>query len=447
MIILLTNLLNEFLTMTISLIGFAILFLIAFLGFPLGFTMLAVGGIGFGILRGAEPALEMIIQQIMDVVLNTNFAVLPRFLLMGAFVFRAALSDDLYEAADAWLGHHRGGLSMATIAACGGFAAVSGSSLATVATMAKVAIPSMRKYNYADSLAAGPVAAGGALGILIPPSAALIIYGILTEEGIAELFAAGIIPGIISVLLYISVIMIITHFRPKMGPRGERSSWKVRFQKLAKVWGIVLLFCLILGGITFGVFTPNEAGGIGAIGALLFAMLRKKMTWTILFESLVEAAQTTAMVFMIAIGALILNNFIALAGISSGAIRWIESLHLTPMAVLMIILAFYVVLGTVVEGLAMIFLTVPIFVPVIEALGFDLVWFGIVLVMMVEISLITPPIGLNVFVMKSMMPDVPLNVIFRGIAPFFCADIVRLLIVVLFPAVALWLPNLVYGPG
>ena len=212
MIILLTNSLNEFLTMTISLIGFAILFLIAFLGFPLGFTMLAVGGIGFGILRGAEPALEMIVQQIMDVVLNTNFAVLPMFLLMGAFVFRAGLSDDLYEAADAWLGHHRGGLAMATIAACGGFAAVSGSSLATVATMAKVAIPSMRKYNYADSLAAGTVAAGGTLGILIPPSAALIIYGILTEEGIAELFAAGIIPGIISVVLYISVIMIITIF-------------------------------------------------------------------------------------------------------------------------------------------------------------------------------------------------------------------------------------------
>ncbi len=431
--------------MTISLIGFAILFLIAFLGFPLGFAMLAVGGIGFGILRGAGPALEMTVQQIMDVVLNTNFAVLPMFLLMGAFVFRAGLSDDLYEAADAWLGHHKGGLAMATIAACGGFAAVSGSSLATVATMAKVAIPSMRKYKYADSLAAGTVAAGGTLGILIPPSAALIIYGILTEEGIAELFAAGIIPGIISVILYIAVIMIITHFRPEMGPRGKRTGWKVRFQKLYRVWGIVLLFFLILGGISFGVFTPNEAGGIGAIGALLFAMMRKKMSWPILFESLVEASQTTAMVFMIAIGALILNNFIALAGISSGVINWIESLNFAPFAVLLVILAFYVALGTVVEGLAMIFLTVPIFVPVIESLGFDLIWFGIVLVMMTEISLITPPIGLNVFVMKSMMPDVPLNVIFRGIGPFFCADLVRLSVVVLFPPVALWLPELVYG--
>ncbi len=431
--------------MTVSLIGFAILFVIAFLGFPLGFAMLAVGGIGFGILRGAGPALEMVVQQIMDVVLNTNFAVLPMFLLMGSFVFRAGLSDDLYEAADAWLGHHKGGLAMATIAACGGFAAVSGSSLATVATMAKVAIPSMRKYKYADSLAAGTVAAGGTLGILIPPSAALIIYGILTEEGIAELFAAGIIPGIISVVLYIAVIMVITAVRPEMGPRGERTDWNLRFRKLYRVWGIVLLFFLILGGITFGVFTPNEAGGIGAIGALLFAMLRRRMSWPVFFESLVEAAQTTAMVFMIAIGALILNNFIALAGISSGVVNWIDSLNLAPFAVLLVILAFFVALGTVVEGLAMIFLTVPIFVPVIESLGYDLIWFGIVLVMMTEISLITPPIGLNVFVMKTMMPDVPLNVIFRGIGPFFCADLVRLAIVVAFPPVALWLPGLVYG--
>lgn len=382
--------------MTVSLIGFAFLFLIAFLGFPLGFAMFAVGGIGFAILRGTGPAMEMVVQQTMDVVLNTNFAVLPMFLLMGVFVYRAALSDDLYDAADAWLGHHRGGSAMATIAACGGFAAVSGSSLATVATMAKVAIPSMRKYNYSDSLAAGTIAAGGTLGILIPPSAALIIYGILTEEGIAELFAAGIIPGLISIILYIIVIRIVTHYRPEMGPKGDRAGWAERFRKLYRIWGIVLLFVMILGGISFGVFTPNEAGGIGAIGALLFALLRRRMNWRILFESLAEAAQTTAMVFMIAIGALVLNNFVALAGISSSVVGWIETLEFSQMTVLLIILAFYIILGTVIEGLAMIFLTVPIFVPVIEAMGFDLVWFGIVLVMVVEISLITPPIGLNV---------------------------------------------------
>ena len=430
--------------MLVSLIGFAILFLIAFLGFPLGFTMLLVGGVGFAILRGTEPALEMVSQQILDITLNTNFAVLPMFLLMGAFVYRAALSDDLYACADAWLGHHRGGLAMATIAACGGFAAVSGSSLATAATMAKVAIPAMRRYRYADSLAAGTVAAGGTMGILIPPSAALIIYGILTEEDIAALFMAGIVPGIVTIIAYISVIMVVTRIWPQMGPPGERSSWGHRFRSLYRVWGVLLLFVLILGGISFGVFTPNEAGGIGAIGALIFAILRRRMSWSVFFDSLIEAGQTTAMVFMIAIGALILNNFVTLAGLSAGIVEWIETLAFAPVVVILIILAFYVVLGTVIEGLAMIFLTVPIFVPVVEELGFDLVWFGIVLVMVVEISLITPPIGLNVFVIKSMLPDVPLSAIFRGIAPFFVADIVRLMLVVFIPGLALWLPSLLF---
>ena len=431
--------------MIVSLIGFAILFLIAFIGFPLGLTMLLVGGGGFAILRGTEPALEMVSQQILDVTLNTNFAVLPMFLLMGAFVHRAALADDLYEAANAWIGHFRGGLAMATIAACGGFAAVSGSSLATAATMAKVAVPPMRKYNYADSLAAGTVAAGGTMGILIPPSAALIIYGILTEEDIAALFVAGIVPGIITVVAYIVVIKLVTYIWRDMGPPGERSSWKKRFQTLWKVWGVVLLFALIMGGISFGVFTPNEAGGIGAIGALIFAQIRGRMNWTIFFESLLEAVYTTAMVLVIVIGALVLNNFVTLAGLPAEIVNWVEKLEYSPMIVMMIILAFYVVLGTVIEGLAMIFLTVPIFVPLVEGLGFDLIWFGIVMVMVVEISLITPPIGLNVFVIKSMLPEVPLKTIFRGIAPFFIADIIRLALVVFIPSLALWLPAFVYG--
>ncbi len=431
--------------MIISLIGFAILFLIAFLGFPLGFTMLVVGGTGFAILRGTEPALEMIGQQILDVTLNTHFAVLPMFLLMGAFVHRAALADDLYDAANAWLGHYRGGLAMATIAACGGFAAVSGSSLATAATMAKVAVPSMRKYKYADSLAAGTVAAGGTMGILIPPSAALIIYGILTEEDIAALFVAGIVPGIITVAAYILVIKLVTRIWPDMGPRGERLGWGVRFRALARVWGVLLLFVLIMGGISFGVFTPNEAGGIGAIGALAFAMSRGRMNRKIFFESLLEAVHTSAMVLMIVIGALVLNNFVTLAGLPAAMVEWVQTLEFSPMIVMLIILAFYVALGTVIEGLAMIFLTVPIFVPLVEGLGFDLIWFGIVMVMVVEISLITPPIGLNVFVIKSMLPDVPLKTIFKGIAPFFAADLVRLAVVVFIPSVVLWLPAFVYG--
>ena len=428
--------------MLTALAGFAVLFGIAFLGFPLGLSMLLAGFLGVGVLRGWEPALETVSQQIIDVALNTNFAVLPMFLLMGAFVYRAALSDDLYDCANAWLGHFKGGLAMATIAACGGFSAISGSSAATAATMAKVAVPSMRRFNYSDSLAAGTVAAGGTMGFLIPPSAALIVYGILTEESIADLFIAGILPGMLTVLVYILVVVLIARFRPAMCPPGARAEWRHRWLSLYKVWAVMALFLLILGGISFGVFTPNEAGGIGAVGALLFAIGRRRMSWRILLDAILEAANTTAMIFTIIIGALVLNSFVILSGLSAGMVDWIETLSLPPVVIILIILGFYVALGTVIEGLAMIFLTVPIFVPVVEGLGFDLIWFGIVMVMVVEISLITPPIGLNVFILKSMLPDVPLSAIFRGIAPFFAADIVRLLLVVFVPGIALYLPLL-----
>jgi tripartite ATP-independent transporter DctM subunit len=428
--------------MLTAFIGFLGLLAVAFLGFPLGLSMLLTGFIGVGILRGWEPALETVSQQIIDVALNTNFAVLPMFLLMGTFVYRAALSDDLYDCANAWLGHFKGGLAMATVAACGGFSAISGSSAATAATMAKVAVPSMRRFNYSDSLAAGTVAAGGTMGFLIPPSAALIVYGILTEESIADLFIAGIVPGALTVAVYMAVIMILARIWPEQCPPGDRSGWGHRFLSLYKVWAVMALFLLILGGISFGVFTPNEAGGIGAIGALAFAYGRRKMTLRIMFEAILEAAHTSAMIFTIIIGALVLNSFVILSGLSAGMVAWIETLSLPPVAVILIILGFYVILGTVIEGLAMIFLTVPIFVPVVEGLGFDLIWFGIVMVMVVEISLITPPIGLNVFILKSMLPDVPLSAIFRGIIPFFIADIIRLLLVVFFPAIAIWLPQI-----
>lgn len=428
--------------MTVTLIGFAALLLIAFTGFPLGFSMMFVGFVGFGLVRGWVPALEVVSQQITDMALNYNFSVLPLFLLMGVFVYKAALAEDLYEATNAWLGHHRGGLAMATVAACGGFAAVSGSSVATAATMAKVAIPSMRKYNYSDSLAAGTVAAGGTIGILIPPSAALIVYGILTEEDIGSLFLAGIIPGIITVALYIAVITIVARIWPGVAPAAARSSWSERFHSLRNIWGVIVLFFLVLGGILFGVFTATEAGGIGAVGALAFAMFRRRMTWKVFTESLIEGAQTTAAVFTVAFGALILNNFVTIAGLPDTIVAFIESLDLAPLVIILILIGIYVILGTVIEGLAMIFLTVPIFVPVVESLDFNLIWFGIVMVMVVEISLITPPIGLNVFVMKSMLPDVELVDIFKGIAPFFVADIARLALVVFLPGLVLWLPNL-----
>ena len=299
--------------MVLTLIGFALLIFIAFLGFPLGFSMMLVGFLGFAWVRGSGPALETASQQILDLALNANFVVLPLFVLMGVFVFRAALAEDIYEAANAWLGNRRGGLAMATVAACGGFAAISGSSVATAATMARVSIPPMRRYKYNDGLAAGTVAAGGTMGILIPPSAALIVYGILTETSIGDLFIAGIIPGIITILLYIAVIWGVAYCKPELAPRAKKSSWAHRWHTLSKVWGVIVLFFLIIGGITFGIFTPTEGGGIGAVGALLFAIGRRRMNLRIFFYSLAEAAETSAMVFTIAFGALILNNFVIIA--------------------------------------------------------------------------------------------------------------------------------------
>ena len=425
-----------------SLIGLAILLVVAFLGFPLGFSMLTVGFVGFGLLRGFEPALKMVSQEIVGLALNFSFAVLPLFMLMGVFVARARLSDDLYEASNSWLGHFKGGLAMATVAACGGFAAVSGSSLASAATMAKVAISSMRRFGYADSLSAGTVAAGGTMGILIPPSSALIVYGILTETDIAKLFVGGILPGLLTITLYILVIAIVVRIWPKIGPPGLRSNWAERFSQLGKVWGVVALFILILGGIFMGVFTPSEAGGIGAAGALLFAIGRRKMSWAAFVASLLEAARTTAIVFTIAFGTLVLNQFVNIAGLPDAMVAFIQSLEVAPTTAVLMILLIYVVLRTVIEGFSLIFLTAPIFAPVMLSLGFDLIWFGIFMVMVVEISVITPPIGLNVFVLKSMLPEVPLYSIFRGILPFFCADIVRVVAILYFPIIVLFLPNL-----
>ena len=428
--------------MLVSFAGLAILIVILILGVPLGFSMMAVGFLGFSLFRGLDPSFEMAGQQIVHLSTSFSFTTLPLFILMGVFMGRAELSDDLYEAAYAWLGHFRGGLAMATVAACGGFSAVSGSSIATAATMAKVALPSMRRYRYAEGFAAGTVAAGGTLGILIPPSAALIIYGILTEQDIGALFVAGIVPGLLTITLYIFSILIVTSINPELGPQGQRSGWAHRFASLYRVWGVLVLFLVILGGIFLGLFTPTEAGAIGAVGAFVFAVLRRRMTLRILFDSLVETSVTTATVFTVAFGALILNNFVNIAGLTSGVSNLINGLDLAPIYVMLIILAMYVVLGMFIEGLSMIFLTVPIFVPIVHGLGFDLNWFGIMLVIVVEVSLITPPIGLNVFVIKSMLPDVPLSAIFRGIVPFFAADICRILVVLFFPEVVLFLPRL-----
>lgn len=424
----------------------ALLFL-AGIGFPLGPALFFVGSVGFAILhpRGFDAAGTVAGQQILDLAANNQFSVLPLFILMGVFVTRSGIADNMYDAASKWLGHLRGGLALSTVAACGGMAAISGSSMATAATMTKVAVPAMRRYNYDKAFAAGTVAAGGTIGILIPPSTALIIYGLLAEVNIAQLFMAGLIPGAISILCYVIAIYVVGLVKPEWLPPAARASWADRLFALKDIWGIVLLFAIIMGGIFNGIFTASEGGGIGAAGALMIATLRGRMSLRILYESVLEAAKMTATVFAVGFGALMLNQFVNFSGAPGEILVFIEGLGIGTWGVIAVILCCYVVLGMIVDGPAMIFLTVPIFVPLIDSLplpipsDMKLVWWGIVTVVAVEISLITPPIGMNVFVISSMLPDVSLVQIYKGILAFFVADLVRLAIFVTMPITCYWL--------
>ncbi|MGE4086307.1 MAG: TRAP transporter large permease [Vicinamibacterales bacterium] len=424
-----------------ALYGFAALFALIFLRVPIAVATLIVGGVGFAAKVGTAPALAMVAQITYDTGLTYGFSVLPLFILMGNFVNRAGFSDELYAASYAFLGHRRGGLAMATVVACGGLSSISGSSYATAATMVKVAMPPMRRFGYADSLAAGSIAAGGTLGILIPPSIVLVIYGIITETDIGALFVAGIVPGIIGMFGYAAAVAVTTRLRPELGPPGERQPWAARLRSLTGVWGVLVLFALVMGGIYGGVFTPTEAAGIGAAGAFLFALARTRSLRG-LFEVFVESGRTTAMIFFVIIGALVFANFINISGLPSQLSGWAQALDVPPIVVVLAIMAVYVVLGCVLESLSMILLTVPTFYPLVIGLGFDPVWFGIIVVVVTEISLITPPIGLNVFVVRSLLPDVATGTIFRGVMPFIAADVVRLLLFIFVPGIILFLPAL-----
>ncbi len=428
--------------MTEALIALTAVLVLAVARIPLGFAMAIVGTVGFAALRGPIAAIETVGQLILNFSMSYTFSLLPMFVLMGAFVHRSALSQDLYEASYAWLGHFRGGLSMATVAASAGFGAACGSSVATAATMGRVALPSMRRFGYDPGLAAGTIAAGGTLGILIPPSMSLVVYGFLTQQDIGRLFIAGIVPGLITVILYFCVVAIVTRLKPQAGPPGPRTSWATRFRNLGKVYGVLLLFVMVLGGIYFGVFTPNEAGGVGAVGACLIAISRRRLNWQAFVDSLIEAARTTSMVFSVAFGAVILSNFVTVAGLPETVANGINALNLPGLAIIIAICLVYILLGCVFDGLALLFLTVPVFAPMVVTLGYDLIWFGIVVIIVSEIALITPPIGMNVFVLKSMNPELSLRTIFGGIAPFLVADLVRLTIVLLVPSVVLYLPQL-----
>ena len=421
---------------------FAALFVLLFLGMPIAFALGLMGVIGLAWRLGINPALSSLGTTASDTVLNYDFAVLPLFILMGSLVARSGVARDLYTAANAWLGGFRGGLAMATVTACAGFGAVCGSSLATAATMAKVAVPPMRAYRYHDSLAAGSVAAGGTLGIMIPPSVPMVFYGIMTQTDIGKIFVAGILPGILGAILYSLAVWFTVWRNPSMGPAGPHTPFREKVMALRGVWGMLSLFTLVIAGIYGGFFTPTEAAGVGAGGAMLLAVIGRKVSLRDYGEVLVESARTTIMMITILIGALLFATYINVAGVPVVIGKWIQSLDIAPIVVILLITAIYVVLGCVMESLSMMLLTVPVFYPIVAAMGYDLIWFGILVITVIEIGLITPPIGLNIFVLRAVLPDIPMQTVFRGVMPFIGADIVRVIILILFPAISLFLPSL-----
>jgi tripartite ATP-independent transporter DctM subunit len=428
-------------TMT-GFVGIGVLLIILFSRMPIAFGMGLTGFLGFAYLVGVGPALGLLKTVPYSTFASHSLSVIPLFILMGAFAFSAGLSKDLYEAAYKVFGNLRGGLAMATVGACACFAAISGSSMATAATMGTVSLPEMKKYNYDPALATGSVAAGGSMGILIPPSVILIIYGIITEQSIGKLFLAGFIPGVMEAVFYMIVIAVITRFKPEMGPRGPRTTFSEKLRALAKTWEVLTLFIVVIGGIYLGIFTPTEAAGIGAFGAFIFAVIKKRMTWAAFKESLSSSIKTSVMVFAIILGAMLLGYFLSVTRIPFDLAGYIGDLHINRYMILVLILLTFIVLGCVIDTMAIILLTVPIFFPLIVQLGFDPIWFGILVVRVTEIGLLTPPVGLNVFVIKGVAPDVPIGTIFRGIVPFLIADFIHVALLIAFPQITLFLPNM-----
>ncbi len=427
--------------MTETLAGFAAFLILAFLRVPMAFAMGIVGFVGIGYMLNFNVAASSIAQVTYETGMSYTLSVIPLFILMGNFVVRAKLSDELYHAAYCFLGHLRGGLAMSTVISCAGFGAICGSSIATAATFTKVSYPSMRKYGYSDALAAGSIAAGGTLGILIPPSVIMVIYGIMTETSIGKLFIAGIIPGLVATVLLCLAVVWITWRDPAAGPPAEPHSWAERMAALKYVWPVIALFVLVIGGIYVGAFTATEGAGIGAGGAFLFAQVRRALTWHALFEILVESARTTSMLFMILIGALLFASFVNYTSMPADLKSFVTLFQATPVLVVIAICAIYVILGTAMEELSMILLTVPLFFPVIMALGYDPIWFGIVVVIVVQIGLISPPVGMNIFVVKNLLRHISIATVFRGVTPFTIALVALLAVIVAFPGLATWLPS------
>ncbi|BEP41035.1 MULTISPECIES: TRAP transporter large permease [Variovorax] len=425
----------------VAVLGFVALFVLMLLRVPVGMAMGLVGVVGYSYLVGPGPALKLVGQTSMRTVTDYTFGVIPMFMLMGALVSVSGVSRELFKAANSMIGHLRGGLGVATVVACGGFAAICGSSVATAATFSAVAYPEMRRFNYPQSFSTGVIAAGGTLGAILPPSTVLAVYAILTQQDIGKLFMAGIVPGILAMAMYVLTIAVIVKTRPGWLPGGEVKPWSERLKDLKNVWAPLVLFVFVIGGLYGGFFTPTEAGGVGASGAFILGLVRRKLDGPKIREALLSATRTAAAVFTVLIGALLFGYFLTITQSPQKLTEFLTGLGIGRYGVLALIMLMYLVLGCLMDAMAMIILTVPIIYPVIVHLGFDPIWFGVIIVMTVELGLIHPPVGMNVFVIKSVVKDVSFTTIFKGVLPFIVTDIVRLVILIAFPIIALWLPT------
>src|SRR3954463_13314544 len=428
-------------TDAVAILGFVSLFILMLLRVPVGMAMGLVGVTGFSYLVNGDAALKIIGHTSMRTVTDYTFGVIPMFLLMGAFVSNSGMSRELFRAANAFLGRFKGGLGIATIAACAGFAAISGSSVATAATFSTVAYPEMRRFNYPQSFATGVIAAGGTLGAMLPPSTVLAVYGIITEQDIGKLFIAGILPGALAATMYITTVAIIGIARPGFLPSGPRTPWSERLSAVRDIWATLLLFCFVIGGLYGGLFTPTEAGGMGAGGAFLISVARRRLSRADMLASLLQATRTAAAVFTVLIGAILFGYFLTVTQTPQKVTEFITGLGFSPLGSLVLIMAMYLVLGCLMDAMAMVILTVPIIFPAVTALGFDPIWFGVIIVMTVELGLIHPPVGMNVFVIKTVVQDVSFSTIFYGVLPFVVTDIVRLGVLIAVPEIATWLPG------
>lgn len=432
----------------IGIIGILVMVIVFMSRMPVAFVMAMIGYLGFSIMISGQGGLSLLSRAVYDVFSSYGLTTIPLFIFMGQLAFNCGISRRLYDAGYKFLGSTKGGLAMATVAACTAFGAVCGSSPATAATMATVGLPEMKRYKYADELATGAVASGGGLGMIMPPSIVLIVYGILTEQSIGKLFVAGIIPAILITILFIISIYIRCSLNPEQGPAGERFTWGQKMKSLLGMGETLAVFILVIGGLFIGLFTPTEAAAVGAFGVLAVSLIRRQLTWEGFVKSLYETLRTSCMVMMLIAGAVIFGKFLAVTRIPFNLAAWVGGFDLAPYMILTIIVLIYFVGGCFMDALALVMLTVPIFYPLVTALGYDPIWFGLIIVMVTEMGVITPPVGINVYVVygvaKNVIGEVPLESIFKGIFPFLLAVIVGIIILMIFPQIILFLPNLMY---